>query len=203
VCVLTDLSGTIVPKSDQLNADDLIAGPRTIVVTRVAVSPGEQPVSVYFEGDGGKPYKPCKSMCRVLVTQWGPNGDKYIGRAITLYRDPEVTWGGMAVGGIRISHLSDIAGDTKMALTKSRKERSSYTIRKLEQAPTLQASPEADAVVAALKASASAAEVETIAAANRGKRWSRTDGAKIKAAIESVQAMFATGLPAREPGEEG
>ncbi len=57
---MSDMTQTIVPKSDQLNSDDLIAGPRTIRITRVVVDMGgEQPASVYFEGDGDKPFKPC------------------------------------------------------------------------------------------------------------------------------------------------
>ena len=32
---MIDMASTVVPKSDQLNADDLIAGPRDIVVTRL------------------------------------------------------------------------------------------------------------------------------------------------------------------------
>ena len=53
---------------DQLNADDLIGGPRTITVTRVSkMKEPDQPIAIYFEGDGGKPYKPGKSMRRVLL----------------------------------------------------------------------------------------------------------------------------------------
>ena len=63
---MTDLSKTIDPKSDQLNSDDLIAGPITIRITKVSanLSSPEQPISIFFEGDNGKPYKPCKSMRR-------------------------------------------------------------------------------------------------------------------------------------------
>ena len=63
-----DVSKTIAPKSDQLNADDLLGGARTIKITKItkAESP-EQPINIFFEGDEGKPYKPCKSMRRVLV----------------------------------------------------------------------------------------------------------------------------------------
>jgi hypothetical protein len=63
---------TIVPKSDQLNSDDLIGGPRTIRLTKVHLTGEEQPVALHYEGDDGKPYKPCKSMRRVLVQLWGP-----------------------------------------------------------------------------------------------------------------------------------
>ena len=40
---MIDLSRTVAPKSDQLNADDLIAGPRTIVVTAVKLVVEDQP----------------------------------------------------------------------------------------------------------------------------------------------------------------
>lgn len=66
---MTDLSQTIAPKSDQLNADDLIGRTMTIKITRVSrMSEPDQPVAIYFEGDSGKPYKPCKSMRRLLVS---------------------------------------------------------------------------------------------------------------------------------------
>lgn len=71
-----DMSAFVAPKSDQLNSDDLISGPRTIRITRATGtgSPG-QPVAVFFDGDGGKPLKPCKSMRRVMIAAWGPNTD--------------------------------------------------------------------------------------------------------------------------------
>lgn len=127
-----DMRQAIIPKSDQLNADDLIGGTMTIKITGVDVKGGqEQPVSIHFEGDNGKPYKACKSMCRVMVSAWGPDSSKYVGRSMTLYRDPSVKWGGMAVGGIRISHMSDIDGDMTMALTVTRANKKPYTVKPL------------------------------------------------------------------------
>lgn len=129
----SDMRAAIIPKSDQLNADDLIAGPMTIKVSEVTIRGGqEQPVSIHFEGDGGKPYKPCKSMSRVLVAAWGPDAKVYAGRSMTLYRDPSVKWGGMDVGGIRISHLSHIGEQMTMALTATKGSRKAYTVRVLE-----------------------------------------------------------------------
>jgi hypothetical protein len=138
---VTDLSQTIAPKSDQLNADDLIGRTLTIKVTRVSRADGEQPVAINFEDDGGKPYKPCKSMRRVLVNVWGPDGHAYVGRRMTLYRDDTVAFGGMAVGGIRISHVSDITKPVTMALTATRAQRKPYTVKPLpaEQAPKREA----------------------------------------------------------------
>jgi hypothetical protein len=134
---MSDMHQTIVPKSDQLNADDLIGRELTIKITGVDIKGGqEQPVSIHFEGDGGKPYKACKSMCRVMVSAWGPDSKKYVGRSLTLYRDPKVKWGGMEVGGIRISHMSDIADDMTMALTVTRANKKPFTVRPIEQATT-------------------------------------------------------------------
>lgn len=134
---MTDLSRTIAPKSDQLNSDDLIGGPRTITITRVTACPdsSEQPVAVYFEGDNGKPYKPCKSMRRVMVHVWGKDGTAYPGRAMTIYRDEKVQFGGLAVGGIRISHMSHIDAPVTMALTATRANRKPYTVQPLKIAP--------------------------------------------------------------------
>ncbi|CAO4153250.1 hypothetical protein [Methylorubrum aminovorans] len=136
---MTDLSQTIAPKSDQLNADDLIAGPRTIKVTRVSpMREPDQPIAIFFEGDGGKPYKPGKSMRRVLVRVWGKDGAAYAGRRMTLYRDDSVMFGGVAVGGIRISHMSDIIESVTLPLTVTRASRKLFTVRPLpaERGPT-------------------------------------------------------------------
>jgi hypothetical protein len=86
-----NISDTIAPKSDQLNADDLIAGPKTITITSVKVEAGDQPVSVFYQGDNGKPYKPCKSMRRVLVRLFGNDSATYAGKRVTLYCDEQVT----------------------------------------------------------------------------------------------------------------
>lgn len=133
---MNDMASAIIPKSDQLNSDDLIAGPLTITITAVTIRGGqEQPVAISYEGDGGKPYKSCKSMNRVLVTAWGPDATKYVGRSLTLYRDPDVKWGGMAVGGIRISHLSDIPETLTLALTATKGSRKPFTVRPLKSSP--------------------------------------------------------------------
>lgn len=127
-----DMSAAIKPKSDQLNADDLIAGPMTIRITDVRINAGsEQPVSIHFEGDNGKPWKSCKSMNRLLVSAWGADASKYKGRSLTLYRDPTVKWGGMEVGGIRVSHMSDISADHRVALTATKGKRVSTVVKPL------------------------------------------------------------------------
>ena len=130
---MTDLRHTIAPKSDQMNSDDLIGGTMTITVTGVSLcQEPEQPVAVNYDGDNGKPYKPCKSMRRVLIDTWGPDGKAYVGRSLTLYRDPEVAFGGMKVGGIRISHMSHIDKPKTMALTATRANKKPFTVKPLK-----------------------------------------------------------------------
>ena len=132
---MTDMRSVIAPKSDQLNADDMISGPMTITISGVKVTPGaEQPVSISFNGDGGKPWRPCKSMSHANV---------YAGKSLTLYRDPAVTWGGMAVGGIRISHMSHIEKDLMLMLTMTKKSRAPHTVKKLIVADILAPAREA------------------------------------------------------------
>jgi len=138
---MSDMAAAIVPKSDQLNSDDLIAGPITIKITSVSIKIGEQPIAISYEGDKGKPYKCCKSMARVMVTAWGPDSKAYTGRSMTLYRDPSVKWAGMEVGGIRISHMTDIDSPLTMALTATKGSRKPYTVKPLviESVPVITA----------------------------------------------------------------
>jgi len=127
---MTDLRLTIQPKSDQLNADDLIGRSLTIKVSGVKLSgDADQPVCVHYEGDNGKPYKPCLSMRRVMIKVWGDQGAAFVGKRMTLYRDDKVTFGKDAVGGIRISHMSDIDREVTMALTATRANRKPYTVK--------------------------------------------------------------------------
>lgn len=167
-----DMREAIIPKSDQLNADDLIAGEMTIKITGVTVKGGqEQPVSISFEGDNGKPYKACKSMCRVMVAAWGPDSSKYVGRSMTLYRDPSVKWGGMAVGGIRISHMSHIDENMTMALTVTRANKKPYAVKVLSVAKN--AAPQSHPVSSALPAADSAGAAPVISAAQHKRLEAR------------------------------
>jgi hypothetical protein len=130
---MMDMSAVIVPKSDQINADDLQGRTRTITVSEVKIKGGqEQPISIHFEGSD-KVYRPCKSMCRVMAQAWGLDSSKYVGRSMTLYCDPSVKFGPLAVGGIRISHMSDIDGPMTMALTATKGVKKAFKVLPLEQ----------------------------------------------------------------------
>jgi len=126
---LANLRETIAPKSDRSNADDFLAGPETVVITAVKRGDSESPVAVHLEGR--KPWYPCKSMRRVLITAYGDNGADWVGKSATLFCDPAVRFGGVAVGGIRIAALSHIDADLAISLTTTRGKRSPYTVKKL------------------------------------------------------------------------
>lgn len=139
---MNDMTRVIVPDSSQINADDLQTGPMTVTITEVKIKGGkEQPVSIGLAGME-KVYRPCKSMARILVGAWGADSSKYIGRSLTLYCDPKVTWAGMAVGGLRISHMSDIDSAMTMALTATRGNKKPFTVRPLESRATRTATPQ-------------------------------------------------------------
>lgn len=166
---MVDMLKTIVPKSDQMNFDDFLGGvTKTIKITKVSGSDGDQPISIHFEGDNGKPYKPCKSMRRALVALWGGDGSKYTGKSMTLYGDPEVAFGGVKVGGIRISHVSDIDEPHVLALTAKKGGKKAFTVRPLKTetkaAPTeaeklAAAKKKADAIIAEILAAEDVKEV--------------------------------------------
>ena len=126
-----DLTESIAPKSDQINAEDLLTGPRTFTIERVTAGSDEQPVNIHLVELPGRPYRPSKSMRRVLVAAWGKAAAEYVERRLTLYRDPEVTFGRDKVGGIKISHLSHIEKRLTIALTVTRGKRSPFVVEPL------------------------------------------------------------------------
>ncbi len=141
-----DLSDTIIPNSDQLNADDLMAGPRTVTIAEVVRGNAEQPVDIHLAEFPGRPWRPSKSMRRVLISAWGKQSSVYIGRRVTLYRDPEVMFGRDKVGGIKVSHLSDIPKQLKVALTVTRGKRAPHVVDVLTEPVARDWLAEADAL---------------------------------------------------------
>jgi len=126
-----DITRTVEPKSDQLNYDDVAAESMVITITEVKQGPPDQPVELHNAEHPGRPYKPGKSMRRVLLAAWGRNSEVYVGRKIRLYGDPTITFGKDAVGGIRISHLSHIEKELTIPLTVTRGRRAPFVVRPL------------------------------------------------------------------------
>lgn len=136
---MTDIGDTIAPKSNQMNADDLVGGPLTLTITEVRVhDTGDQPVHVFFaEWPSGRPWKPSLGMRRWLMLVWGEKSAEYVGKRVTLYRDDSVTWAGEAIGGIRIGAMSGIDRARKLPLTLSSKQKVLVTVKPIaDTAPT-------------------------------------------------------------------
>lgn len=132
--VLSDLRSTIIPRSDQLNADQLLNGPITITITGVDIhDSAEQPISLRYLDDDGRPYKPGKTMRKVIIFAWGEDGRAWIGKSMTLYNDPAVKFGSIDVGGIRISHMTDIEQEVRLSLNTARGKKGLYVIQKLQR----------------------------------------------------------------------
>lgn len=145
-----DISTTTAPRSDQQNFDDYLAGPKTVTITEVRAGSDEQPVEIHLAEFPGRPYKPSKSMRRVLLSAWGPDSSAYVGRRMTLYGDPAVKFGGVACGGIKISHLSDIQKPLRLALTVTRAKREPHEVQPLTDATPKRATSNLDAARAGI-----------------------------------------------------
>ena len=130
-----DMTKTIEPRSDQLNADDLITGPITVTITGVTRGNPEQPVNVELAEHPGRPYKPSKSMRRVMVAAWGKDSTAYTGQSLTLYRNPEIRFGKEKVGGIEISHMTGLDKPLLLSLTVSRGKKKAHTVQPLTVEP--------------------------------------------------------------------
>jgi len=150
---IENLRDTIDPKSLQMNADDLLNITKVIRITAVKRgSSKEQPIIIEYSGMNGKPYLPCKSMRRVLIAAWGEDGREWAGRSMKLYTDPEVKFGGVKVGGIRISQLSHMEKEMKLMLTATRGKKDESRITRLMPYPAEQFTENMPKWVAAIKA---------------------------------------------------
>jgi hypothetical protein len=126
---MTNLAETVAANSSQLTADDLVSGPRILHIRNVSgTGIKEQPIDIYFEGDEGKPFKPCKTIRRVLLFCWGEDGKSFVGKSMEVYRDPNVKFGGLVVGGIRVRKLSHIKGKQVVPVQASKGAKVGYTV---------------------------------------------------------------------------
>lgn len=130
---MSDITETLKSKANQLNADDLVGGNIIIKITGKTINVKEdQPVKLNYEGDNGKPYKPCLSMRRVIAAAWGSDSDNYVGKSMELYRDPNVSYGGLKVGGIRIARMSHLKDDLEVVLKANNKKHVKFVIGVLQ-----------------------------------------------------------------------
>ena len=130
-----DITDSLAANSAQQNYDEYLAGPKTVTVAEVTQGTVEQPVNVELVEFPGKPFKPAKSVRRVLAAAWGTDASQWTGRRLTIYGDPSVRYGGKEVGGLRVSHVSHIDKPITVALTVTRGKRAPFTVQPLPDAP--------------------------------------------------------------------
>jgi hypothetical protein len=122
-----DITESLAPASDQLDAIELVAGPRIFTIESVSKGNAEQPVNVHFK-DFPRPWRPSKGMRRVLAACWGVDASKWAGRRVELFYDPEVTFGKERPGGTRIKRLSHIDGPQRVPLLVPRGKSATFTV---------------------------------------------------------------------------
>jgi len=197
---MADISNTLAAKSNQLNAVDL---PRPRVFRVMAVKIGgttEQPIDVQIDG-WPHPWKPCKSMRRVLAAAWGTESDQWLGKAVELYCDPDVLWAGERAGGIRISALSDIpAGGIEVVLRASSKKSAPLRFKRLDTTdPLLAVAAERGEDIAATEAAITAASSRPCPADHAGRvkaaAWARSERGR------TALAAVTTGADAAQHGD--
>ncbi len=128
---------TAEPRSDQINAEDFIGRSATFTIAGVKTGSAEQKYDIKLAEIEGRVWRPPLTVLRMLIAAWGDETDAWIGRRVTLYCDPHVTFGRDEVGGIRISHMSDLPGGKPFSamLTIRRGQRAKHAVEPLPDAP--------------------------------------------------------------------
>jgi len=115
-----DITDALAPNSDQLDAIELVT-PRTFTIAaggRLALRDGKTVAEIALEGFP-RVWRPSKGMLDVLARCWGADAKQWVGRKVTLYNDPDVMFGKDRVGGVRVSHLSNIDGEQSVPIRAS------------------------------------------------------------------------------------
>jgi len=174
---------TAEPRSDQWNVDDFAGGPITFTIGVVIEGKAEQKYDIELVEGQGRVWRPPLTMLRVLKAAWGDESEQWRGRRVTLFNDPEVTFGRDRVGGIRIAAMSHIDKPLVTSVTKTRGKRAPFTVKPLtEAAPTTTVVTDDD-----IAACTDLAELRTM--------WASA-GPELRAQIEARNAELDTTAPA-------
>lgn len=136
---VTDIATICEPKSDQLNADDLIE-PQVYTLRKITKGPfgkkGDQPLHIHLVEFTRGPWKPPVTMRRVLREVWGKNPAEWPdGARVELFNDRAVTFGEDNTGGVRISGMSHLGAKQRdVIVTPRRGKRQTYTLRLIDAA---------------------------------------------------------------------
>lgn len=131
---MIDLTKAIEADSDCIVAADLTGGTKIIAITNVVEIGGKdkKKVDIHYEGMDGKPFRPCKSMLRVMCQLWETtDGQQFIGRGLELYREENCLYKGEKTPGVRICGMSHIAKPVTVLVQEKRGRGTQYEIRPL------------------------------------------------------------------------
>ena len=182
-----DISDTLAPKSDQIDAVELADGPRTVTITNVTRGSAEQPVNIHL-AEFPRPWRPSKGVRRILAAAWGTDTTAWHGKRATIHLDQSVKYGGKAVGGIRVSALSGIDKPLTLPMIVTRQQ-----IEQVKIAPL----PDADPVPSVDEIRAATTE-DTL----RSMWAAGGDREEITRRLAELRAQVTT-LPTHEPEEDG
>lgn len=127
------------PRSDQWNGDDFVNGKaKVFTIADVKHGSAEQKYDIVLAEGEGRVWRPPLTVLRILMDAWGDESDEWVGRRVALYRESSVTFGKEKVGGIRISHMSDLPDGKPFehASTVTRGRKRNVVIKPLPDAPT-------------------------------------------------------------------
>lgn len=116
---MTNIAHTLVAKSDQLNAADLIGGEKLLKITSVDVKSASD-VWVHYDGENGRPWKTSLTARRILARLWTEESDNWIGHTVAVHCDPTVVYAGEEVGGIRPHAATGIDSERVIKLKERR-----------------------------------------------------------------------------------
>ena len=125
---------TAEPRSDQINFEDFVGGPKIYTIGGVRVGTAEQKYDIQLQGEE-RVWRPPLTVLRTLIACWGDDATVWQGRQVELYGDPSIRFGKEAVGGIRIKALSHLDEPKTVTVTVARGKRQKITIQPLQAAP--------------------------------------------------------------------
>ena len=191
---------TAEPRSDQLNADDLVGGPMTVTIKAVHPGKAEQKYDIELVEVQGRAWRPPLTVLRILLTAWGDDAKNWIGQRVTLYRDDSVRFGPEAVGGIRVSHMTGLPDGKPMdvRVSTSRGKRANVRVQPLTESPVTSAPNLADRIETAVIAFDGFGITREQLAGFVGKPESDWTAADLDGLVEAFKALQAGTLTATE-----
>lgn len=132
---------TAEPRSDQINFEDFVGGPKIYTIGGVRAGTAEQKYDIQLQGEE-RVWRPPLTVLRILIACWGDDATVWQGRQAELYGDPSIRFGKEAVGGIRIKALSHLDEPKTVTVTVARGKRQKITVQPLPVQESPQDAPQ-------------------------------------------------------------